>query len=560
LRNSDQALLSLLVLPACTAAGYREEADAQVYDILEIAAEHVTGEIKTFDIDRPEDTLRRRIEADPAIELQFDLIRSLDVAAENSREFQERKERLYQVALALTREQHDFALRFTGTSSDVVTGVGDDEGALSIRNDLFASRNTVAGGRVVASFVNTFLKDIVHGGSFNGASVLGLSFTQPLLRGYGERIAREPLTQAERDVIYEMRAFERFRAVFAVQVVTSYLRLLEDTRNLASVEANLESTRKDRERVEAMVDASQLPPIDLDRARQSEFTAQDQLNNAIADLESSLDAFKVVLGLPTDCKIALDPRGLEKLQELAIELVDLTEERAAELALQRRYDYRTAIDDVEDAGRLVLVAEDALRSFLDLSTAVALPTDPGNPVKIDWARVEWSAGFDLDLALDRLAERNAYRSALIALEAAMRNREATEDLVKAEVRNDLRNIRRTFTSYQIQDVATRQAVVRRERAMMFLEAGRGDTLALLDAQSDLLQNQINLTSAIVDYAVSRLQLLRDLEGLVMEPKGLRYDPGLPLPAGPLHGRPRSDEALGPAEPTKQQPDDQGGKR
>ena len=48
-----------------------------------------------------------------------------------------------------------------------------------------------------------------------------------------------------------------------------------------------------------------------------------------------------------------------------------------------------------------MVAEDTLRSILDFSSAVAIPTERGNPVKFDWSRVNWSAGFDLDLALDQ---------------------------------------------------------------------------------------------------------------------------------------------------------------
>jgi outer membrane protein TolC len=164
--------------------------------------------------------------------------------------------------------------------------------------------------------------------------------------------------------------------------------------------------------------------------------------------------------------------------------------------------------------------------------------------------VDWAAGFELDLALDRLPQRNAYRAALISLDAAMRERERTEDLVKTQVRNALRSIRRTYNSYQIQFESTKQAFVRRERALLFLEAGRGNTLDLVDAQRDLLLNQLALTGSVVDYAVSRLQLLRDLEGLILEPKGLRYDPGLPLPQAPLPGSAESGEAGGSAEPTR----------
>ena len=47
---------------------------------------------------------------------------------------------------------------------------------------------------------------------------LQLSITQPLLRDGGRLVTREPLTQAERNLVYEVRAYERFRRTFALQV------------------------------------------------------------------------------------------------------------------------------------------------------------------------------------------------------------------------------------------------------------------------------------------------------------------------------------------------------
>ncbi len=522
----------LLALGACSAADYRDDADAQVYDILDVAAEHVTGRPLGMQVERASDTLRQRLIASPT-PVQLSLPEALDVAAENSRDFQRQKESLYLAALALTREQHDFAVRFGFSSAPEVSGVGDDSAVFGLRNDLTASKNTEAGGRVVASFVNTFLKNLVSGGSFNGTSLLSLAITQPLMRSSGRRIAREPLTQAERDVIYSMRDFERFRATFSVRIVADYYRVLQDIDDLASETANLDGTRKNRERVEALVEAGQLAGIDLDRARSQEFDAEDRLNSAQTRLQSTLDRFKLTLGLPVTVELGLDAAELETLRDMPVIAVELAPERAAQLALARRLDYRVSVDEVEDAGRRVLVAEDALRTILDFSAVIDVPTEPSKPFSFDWENIGWAVGFDLDLALDRLPERNAYRSALIGLDAAMRGREQAEDEIVAEIRDALRSVERTINSHRIQRAALEVAETRLERAELFLQAGRGDTLALLDAQEELLASKLNLTGAIVDYAIARLELLRDLEGLALEPSGLRYDPSLPLPRGPL---------------------------
>ena len=42
-------------------------------------------------------------------------------------------------------------------------------------------------------------------------SALPIQFVQPLLRGGGRAVVLEPLTQAERNLLYEIRGYARFR-------------------------------------------------------------------------------------------------------------------------------------------------------------------------------------------------------------------------------------------------------------------------------------------------------------------------------------------------------------
>ena len=81
-----------------------------------------------------------------------------------------------------------------------------NEGNLSIRNDLvrIAQYTSPVAAWWRASSTRSSRTSSAAAAS-TAASVLSLGFTQPLLQGFGERIAREPLTQAERNVIYEMR-------------------------------------------------------------------------------------------------------------------------------------------------------------------------------------------------------------------------------------------------------------------------------------------------------------------------------------------------------------------
>lgn len=526
-----------------------ESADRQVYGILEKATESVTGIAKVVPVERPADTLRQRLLAGqtPDQTILLRLTDCLDIAAENSRDYQRQRESLYLTALALTRAVHDISWRFGSGATAVVDGVGDDDAGVSLSDDLRASQNTLAGPRIVVSFVNNFLRSLVSGGGWDASSILGLTLTQPLLRGMSPVVLREPLTQAERDVIYQVRDYERFRATFAVRVVSDYYRLLEQTQNLGAEASNRTSLTRSRERIEAMAEAGRNTAIDVGRARQNEFSAQNREVDAKARLEGSVDNFLITLGLPTDALAEVDVSELVRLQAMAIEDVDLDEDTAIAIALARRLDYRNVRDEVEDAVRRVEVARDALRSQFDFSGAIQVPTENDQPFKLDWSRIQWRAGFDLELALDKLPERNTFRSALINLDVFIRAREQFEDDIKGDVRDALRTLRRAVTSYQIQTQAVELAEQRVQSTKDFFEAGdRGvTTLDVLDAQESLLDAQLSQMSARVSYAIARLQLMLTLEALVLEPKGLRFDPALPLPPAPTTSAVDSPAGSGP---------------
>ena len=274
---------------------YRQEADDQVYGILEKANAKVTGNATVFDIDRPVDTLRARLLASGTTgePVPLSLLNALDVAAENSFNFQRQKESLYLAALSLTREQHDFALRWSGGGSAEIDGgedlLGNNQADVDFSGDLSAAITTIAGTRIVASFVNTLMRSIISGDGFNGSSILSLTLTQPLLRGAGVAIVREPLTQAERNVVYAVRSFEQFRRAEAVRIVSDYYGIIQDMRNLDNVRADLESRIANYERADALFNAGRGELNDVDQAEQNRLAADNRLINTMAGLDTSLD-------------------------------------------------------------------------------------------------------------------------------------------------------------------------------------------------------------------------------------------------------------------------------
>ena len=268
---------------------------------------------------------------------------------------------------------------------------------------------------------------------------------------------------------------------------------------------------------------------DLGRSQQDVLTADAQRVTAANRLQAALDRFKLSLGLPITTNLQLDAAELDALVTAGVATMTLAEGDAIELALTRRYDHLTTIDQVADAGRKVFVAEDALNMQLDLTTNVQVPAESGDGLDLDWSKVNWSAGFDLDLALNRVPSRNVYRAALISFDQSIRAREQSEDQLATNVRNSMRNIQAALQTFRIQSTAVDVAESRVEATTDLYDAGRIQVLEKLDAQRSLLNAQLSRNAAIVDYAIARLQLMNDLEAIRLEPHGFRYDPNLPLP-------------------------------
>ena len=120
------------------------------------------------------------------------------------------------------------------------------------------------------------------------------------------------------------------------------------------------------------------------------------------------------------------------------------------------------------------------------------------------------------------------RLARIDLQASLRSSQEQADTIRVDLRDSMRLVNARQTSYELSTVSVELAERRVESAKLSLEAGRASTRDLLEAQEDLLDAQNDATGALIDYALSRLELYRDMEILVVDEDGVRPDPSLIL--------------------------------
>jgi len=523
-----------LLFPGCSSKHFRENADREVYKIIAHKRKAALGEDKPFTIDQapwdPLDGLPRRAqpivpevaeaatsESDaPAI---MSLSRALQIALRNSRDYQRRKENVYISALGLTKERDAYRPTLTAALSGDYKKVAKDE--IWVADTSFGiSQAFATGAEMTLTLTSDFLRYSTRAPRAEATSSLVFRLVQPLWRGAGQRIAQENLTQAERDVVYELRSMARFHKTFAVSVVSSYYNILLQRARVRNEWNNYQRLVLSRERSAKMAEAGRLDEFQVDQARQDELRARDNFIRAQQSYTQRLDSFKLTLALPMDARIDVDENDLDSLLAGGIVHPQYTLEEITKRALALRLDLMTARDKVADAQRKVDVAKNGLGPDVNLVVTAAADTeDDTKPTRFRFDKGAYTAGLDIDLPLERTSERNTYRQTLISLDRTQRAASELEDQIKQQTRQAWRSLREAKESYEIQRRSLALAERRVDSTTLLLKAGRASTRDLLESQRALLTAQNSLISVIVDHTVAKLELWRDIGTLSVAPEG-----------------------------------------
>jgi outer membrane protein TolC len=272
---------------------------------------------------------------------------------------------------------------------------------------------------------------------------------------------------------------------------------------------------------EKLASAGRLPLYELDQARQDVILASDDCLATQKLYEQALDEYKIVLGLPTEAKFALDANELATLRAAQMPMPAFAENEAIETALARRLDFANTADAIDDAQRKIVVALDNLRPDLRLVAATQQKnSDVSDQVTLRKARTTADAGVQMDLNLDKLAAENDYRSALLIVQQQRREYEQMQDTIILEVRRAYRDMAEATDRYKLQSEALSLARLRFNNTMSLLEYNRANTRDVLDARRDLYRAQNAATAALVNYTVAMLGFYRDVEILQIRPDGM----------------------------------------
>ena len=595
-----------------SAADYRVEADKVADKITQEKTEQVLGRALQIGIERPSDTLRRRlltgqnlpyagqaslgtdelspiehwpeddyptaestldpiaILEDPNEPLMLSLMDALQVGARNSFEYQTLKEDIFRAALDLDLERNEFRTIFAGQLDSLLsvdatgekTVTGTEQGA-----EVGLSRTLQNGAELSTALAIDLARLMTMGGASSMGITADATVAIPLLRGSGKHIVTEPLTQAERNVVYAIYTFERFKKTFAVDIAIEYLAVLQQFDEVKNNEDNYRSLIASARRARWLADAGRITEVQVDQAVQNELRARNRWISVVEAHKTRMDTLKTLLGLPPDSRIELDRTELQRLSGHADRLLspvtddeqssqhvektsadapvdivppsrenagplEIDEFEAIELAFENRLDLQVAQGQVYDAQRQVVIMADALGPELtlfgtaDFGQSRSIASARSEDARLRTDKGMYTALATIDLPIERTAERNAYRDSYIFLERAVREVQILEDRIKLSIRSSLRDLLEARESVRIQATSVEVAQKRVDSVNLFFDAGRAQMRDLLEAQESLLSAQNALTAAVVSYRLAELGLQSDMGVLMVDEKGLwrEYSP------------------------------------
>ncbi len=323
--------------------------------------------------------------------VRVDLKGAVELARLHSRDYQLQLESLYLSALDVTAGRFAFNAQFYGGNSTQFVTVppilngGTRSSSLTNTTNPFMTKLFTTGGTLIVNAANTIVWQFSGNRSTVNTSLLSFALSQPLLQFAGRPRNLEVLTRLERDLLVNLRQYERYRQGFYLSVATGvpnassvqrsggvfggsgltgftgvgvgglgqigaitgisapvptggvsvapggaggYLGLLQQKQLLRNYRARLSRLRDTWLQLSATFDAGRLENrFQVDFARQAYYEGQSQLLNAKVDFDSLVDSFKTQqLSLPPDVPLDVADETFDRFNFVDPSLTELQDE------------------------------------------------------------------------------------------------------------------------------------------------------------------------------------------------------------------------------------------
>lgn len=345
--------------------------------------------------------------------------------------------------------------------------------------------------------------------SSSAATSLGLSFTQPLLKGGGIDIGTLNLTRAylgEESNLLSLRASVISTVNEVILNYRAYIKALEQFR---IDKRSIERSRKELERTSALVAVGRAPELELiqrnTRLAEEELTFErniDTKDNARIRLLRTMNVDTNFPVVPVEeLNDIIDPSSLPSL------------EQALEIAFANEPSYLQSLISLRNTELSLLAAKNNLLWNLNLtgsvgsnSTGSASSLARSNQQAWEFKDKNWSLGLSMDIPVNDLSRDQNYISAKVSLRKACLSLKKSEKDISSDLKDRLRSIKSLIKQIEFAKANTELAKIQLEKEAIKLQSGKTTTFdygqvedALVRAENNELDVKIQLHNALTDF-------------------------------------------------------------
>jgi len=324
---------------------------------------------------------------------------------------------------------------------------------------------------------------------------MGVTITQPLLRGLGKDITTDSVQSADAAYKTSLRNVYQTRVNTILETISVYYEAIRQMETLHLYEKMAERLQGHAEIARAKEKVGVSTPMDTYRAEIPLKEAQDAMIMASQSFQDAKDRMKLLLALPQNTELELSIPEIPEIQELSLD-------DATETALNKRIEIEQMNQDLAEAQRKAAITKHNILPDLNLVLGYGRYDTSDTMGK--------STGFDLDrysLSLQagtdifRTAERAAYQQSLLDIKILNMNIESKKEDIRRQVRKQWLSLREAVRRINIRQSQIKQGEEKIALAEVKFAHQMADNFDVIEAEKELQNARSNLLAAKVEYAL-----------------------------------------------------------
>ena len=324
---------------------------------------------------------------------------------------------------------------------------------------------------------------------------IGITVTQPLLRGRGREITTDSVQSADSVYKTSLRNVYQTKVNTVLETISTFydaIRQMEMLRLYEKMGARLQG-HSDVARAKEKVGLT--TPMDTYRAEMPLREAENSMIMASEAFQDAKDRLKLILALPQNTEMEVTVPEAPDFRELPLNDV-------IDTAIKNRIEIVQIKEDISEAERKSAVTKHNILPELNLVLGygrygTADTMGQSTVFDLDRYTVSLQAGSDIF----RTAEKAAYQQSLLNIKTLRMNAESKKDDISRQVRKQWLSLKEAVKRMGIRRSQIKQGEEKLALAEVKFAHAMADNFDIIEAEKELLNARGNLLAAEIEYAI-----------------------------------------------------------